>query len=103
MNGHAVAARHEPCDLPAAVEQWMAFITAQEQRYASLAATQGEALVPHTPEELRAVTELAAALGIHPDDMTAHGRDACVGRRRERRPQPARTRPLARDLTTFAS
>ena len=103
MNRHAVAACHEPCDLPDAVQQWMAYITAQEQRYASLAVAQGEALVPHTHEELRAVAELATALDIHPDDMTAPGRDACVGRRRERRPHPARTRPLARDLTAFAS
>ena len=75
MNGHAVAARHEPCDLSDAVEQWMAYIIAQEQWYALLAAAQGEALVPHTPEELRAVAELAAAFGIHPDAVPAHRRE----------------------------
>ena len=91
MNGHAVAARHEPCDLPEAVEQWMVYITAQEQRYASLAAAQGEALVPHTPTELHAVAELAAALGIHPGEIPAH--------RRKQHAYPARASTRAKTVT----
>ena len=91
MDGPAFAVRQEPCDQPEAVEQWMAFITAQEQRYAPLAAAQGDALVPHTPTELHAVAELAAALGIQPDETAAH--------RRKQRSHPARASTRATTVT----
>ena len=91
MDGHAVAVRHEPCDQPDAVQQWRAYIAAQEQRYASLAAVQGDALVPHTPAELHAVAELAAALGIHPNETAAH--------RREPHAHPARARTRGTTVT----
>ncbi len=61
----------EPAGQADAVQQWMAFVEAMEEMYGSLAIVQGEPSARHTPDELRAVAEIAASLGIRPDDAPA--------------------------------
>ena len=58
----------EGATLPAAAQQWLMFIEAMEEMYGSLAIVQGEPSARHTPGELRVVAEIAASLGIRPDD-----------------------------------
>ena len=49
--------------------------------------------MPHTPAELHAVAELAAALGIQPDETAAH--------RREQHAHPARASTRAKTVTAI--
>ena len=94
MNGHIPASLDAPQVTPEQTEPWVAFITAMDHRYASLARREGRPYTRHTPEELRAVAELAAALGIQPDGTS--------GRARARWTHPARRRPRAREVTGVA-